>query len=140
MATSVYLSNPSLTINAVDLQDQCTSATVNYVLEQLETTSFGDTARKYGASTVTSLQNNSIEVELYQSYAASETEATIYGLVGIQTTLVLKPTSAAVGATNPSYTLTGAYLSAHTPINASLGELSTITLTFTGGVLTKAVA
>jgi hypothetical protein len=140
MATSVYLSQPSLVINAIDLQDQCTSATINYVLEQLETTAFGDTARKYGASTVTSLQNNSIEVELYQSYAASETEATIYGLVGIQTTLVLKPTSAAVGATNPSYTLTGAYLSAHTPINASLGELSTITLTFTGGVLTKAVA
>jgi len=140
MATSVYLSNPSLTINAVDLQDQCTSATVNYVLEQLETTAFGDSARKYGASTVTSLQNNSIEVELYQSYAASETEATIFGLVGIQTTIVVKPTSAAVGATNPSYTLTGAYLSAHTPINASLGELSTITLTFTGGVLTKAVA
>ena len=140
MATSVYLSQPSLVINAVDLQDQCTSATINYVYEQLETTAFGDTARKYGASTVTSLQNNSIEVELYQSYAGSETEATIYGLVGIQTTLVLKPTSAAVGATNPSYTLTGAYLSAHTPINASLGELSTITLTFTGGVLTKAVA
>jgi len=140
MATSVYLSNPSLTINAVDLQDQCTSATINYVLEQLETTSFGDTARKYGASTVTSLQNNSIEVELYQSYQASETEATVFGLVGIQTTLVLKPTSAAVGATNPSYTLTNCYLSAHTPINASLGELSTVTLTFTGGVLTKAVA
>jgi len=140
MATSVYLSNPSLTINAVDLQDQCTSATVNYVLEQLETTSFGDTARKYGASTVTSLQNNSIEVELYQSFQASETEATVFGLVGIQTTLVLKPTSAAVGATNPSYTLTNCYLSAHTPINASLGELSTITLTFTGGVLTKAVS
>ena len=140
MATSVYLSNPSITINSVDLQDQCTSAVVNYVLEQLETTSFGDTARKFGASAVTSLQNNSIEVELYQSYAASETEATIFGLVGIQTTLVLKPTSAAVGATNPSYTLTNCYLSAHTPINASLGELSTITLTFSGGVLTKAVA
>jgi hypothetical protein len=70
MATSVYLSNPVVTINSVDLQDQCTSAVVNYVYEQLETTAFGDTARKYGASTVTSLQNNSIEVELYQSYAA----------------------------------------------------------------------
>ena len=140
MATSVYLSNPKVTINAVDLQDQCTSATVNYVLEQLETTAFGDTARKYGASTVTSLQNNSIEVELYQSYAASETEATIYGLVGIQTTLIVAPATGAASATNPTYTLTGAYLESHTPINASLGELSTITLTFTGGVLTKAVA
>ena len=140
MATSVYLSNPNVTINSVDLRDQCTSATLNFVYEQLETTSFGDTARKFGASTVTSLQNNSVEVELYQSYAASETEATIYGLVGIQTTIIVAPATGTATATNPIYTLTGAYLESHTPINASLGELSTITLTFTGGVLTKAVS
>ena len=139
MATSVYLSNPNVTINSVDLRDQCTSATLNYVYEQLETTAFGDTARKFGASSVTSLQNNSVEVELYQSYAGSETEATIYGLVGIQTTILLAPETGIASATNPIYTLTGAYLESHTPINASLGELSTITLTFTGGVLTKAV-
>lgn len=140
MATSVYLSNPNVTINSVDLRDQCTSATLNYVYEQLETTAFGDTARKYGASTVTSLQNNSVEIELYQSYAGSETEATIYGLVGITTNIVLAPATGVASATNPIYTLTGAYLESHTPINASLGELSTITLTFTGGVLTKAVS
>ena len=139
MATSVYLSNPSVTINSVDLRDQCTSATLNYVYEQLETTAFGDTARKFGASSVTSLQNNSVEIELYQSYAGSETEATIYGLVGITTNVVLAPATGVASATNPIYTLTGAYLESHTPINASLGELSTITLTFTGGVLTKAV-
>ena len=137
MPTSVYLSNPNVTINSVDLRDQCTSATLNYVYEQLETTAFGDTARKFGASAVTSLQNNSVEVELYQSYAGSETEATIYGLVGIQTTILLAPATGIASATNPIYTLTGAYLESHTPINASLGELSTITLTFTGGVLTK---
>ena len=137
MATTVYLSNPNVTINSVALQDQCTSAVVNYVYEQLETTAFGDTARKFGGSAVTSLQNNTIEVTLYQSYAASETEATIFGLVGIVTTLVVAPASGVVSATNPFYTLVGAYLSSHTPINASLGELSEITLTFSGGVLTK---
>ena len=137
MATTVYLSNPNVTINSISLQDQCTSAVVNYVYEQLETTAFGDTARKFGGSAVTSLQNNSIEVELYQSYAASETEATIFGLVGIVTTLVVAPASGSVSSTNPFYTLVGAYLESHTPINASLGELSTITLTFSGGVLTK---
>jgi hypothetical protein len=140
MATSVYLSNPNVTINSVVLQDQCTSATLNYVLEQLETTAFGDTARVYGASTVTSLQNNSVEIELYQSYASAETEDTIYGLVGIQTTIIVAPATGVASATNPIYTLTGAYLESHTPINASLGELSTITLTFAGGVLTKAVS
>lgn len=78
MATSTYLSNPSVTINSVDLSDQCTSATVTYTAEALEATAFGDTARKYTSG----LQNNEVTVTLYQSYAASETEATIYALVG----------------------------------------------------------
>ena len=143
MATTVYLSSPALTINSVNLTDQATSAVLTYVYEQLETTSFGDTGRKFGGSAVTSLQNNTFEVTLYQSYAASETEATIYGLVGIQTTITVSPTAAGLAtpsATEPKYTLTGCYLESHTPINATLGELSTITLTFTGGALTKAVA
>lgn len=134
--SSTYLSNPSITINAVDLSDQCTSAVINYVAEQLENTTFSNTSRSFTSG----LYSNTVTVTLYQSYAASETEASIYSLVGSTTTLVLKPSSSAVGASNPSYTLTGAYLSAHTPINASLGELSTIDLTFSGGVLTKAVA
>ena len=140
MATSVYLSNPVVTINSVLLTDQCTSATVNYVYEQLETTSFGDTARKFGGAAVTSLQNNSIEVELFQSYAASETEATVFGLVGVTTTIIVAPASGIATATNPIFTLTGCYLESHTPINASLGELSVLTLSFAGGVLTKAVS
>jgi hypothetical protein len=63
--------------------------------------------------------------------------------VGIQTTITISPTAAGLttpAADAPKYTLTGAYLESHTPINASLGELSTITLTFSGGTLTKAVA
>ena len=134
--SSTYLSNPSITINAVDLSDQCTSAVINYVSEQLENTTFSNTSRSFTSG----LYSNTVTVTLYQSYAATETEASIYTLVGTTTTLVLKPSSSAVGASNPSYTLTGAFLSAHTPINASLGELSTIDLTFSGGVLTKAVA
>ena len=134
--SSTYLSNPSVTINSVDLTDQCTSAVVNYVAEQLENTTFGNTSRSFTSG----LYSNTVTVTLYQSYAASETEASIYSLVGSTTTLVVKPSSGAVSATNPSYTLTGAYLSAHTPINASLGELSTIDLTFSGGVLAKAVS
>ena len=136
MATSVYLSNPSVTINSVDLSDQCTAASITYTVEALENTAFGSTARTYTSG----LANNSITVTLYQSYAASETEVSVYNLVGTTTTLVIKPSSGAVSATNPSYTLTNAYLESHTPINASLGELSTIDLTFTGGTLTKATS
>jgi hypothetical protein len=136
MPTTTYLSNPTVTINSVDLSDQCTSATVTYTAEALESTAFGDTARKYTSG----LQNNEVTVTLYQSYASTETEATIYALVGTTTTLVLKPSSAAVGTSNPSYTLASAYLETHTPIAASLGELSTVTLVFRGGTLTKATS
>ena len=136
MAISTYLSNPSCVINSVDLSDQATAATITYTVEALQNTAFGSTARTFTAG----LQNNSVVVTLYQSYAGSETEASIYSLVGTTTTLVLKPSSGAVSATNPSYTFAQTYLESHTPINASLGELSTIDLTFTGGTLTKATS
>ena len=136
MATSVYLSSPDLTINSVSLTDQATAAVITYSVEALENTAFGSTSRTYTGG----LANNSITVTLYQSYASNETEASIYSLVGTTTTIVLKPSSGAVSTTNPSYTLTGAYLESHTPINASLGELSTIDLTFTGGTLAKATS
>jgi len=35
MATSTYLSNPVVTVNAVDLSDQCSGATVNQTFAQL---------------------------------------------------------------------------------------------------------
>jgi hypothetical protein len=137
--SSTYLSNPAITINSVDLTDQCTSAVLNYVSEQLENTTFSNTSRSFTSG----LYSNTVTVTLYQSYAASETEASIYSLVGTTTTIVLSPTAAGLvtpSATAPKYSLVGAFLSAHTPINASLGELSTIDLVFSGGVLTKAVA
>lgn len=136
MATTTFLGNVSLTINSVDLSDQCTAATLTYTAEALESTSLASTARSYTAG----LQNNEVTVTLMQSYAATETEATIYALVGTTTTLVIKPTSSAVSATNPSYTLTGAYLESHTPINSTVGELATVDLTFRGGTLVKATS
>jgi len=136
MATSTYLANPDLTINSVSLTDQCSSATITFTAAALESTSFGDSARKYTSG----LNNNEVTVTLYQSYAATETESTIYALVGTTTTIVIKPSSGAVSATNPSYTLTGAYLETHTPIAATMGELSTISLTFRGGTLAKATS
>lgn len=136
MATATFLAGASVTIASVDLSDQVTNAVLTYTAEALEATSLADTARKY----VAGLQNNEFTVTLMQSYASTETEATIYPVVGTTATIVVKPNSGAVSATNPSYTLTGAYLASHTPINSSVGELSMIELTFQGGTLAKATS
>jgi hypothetical protein len=135
MATSTYLSNPLVTINAVDLSDQCTAATLTKTVEALESTSFGGTARVY----VGGLQANEITLTLYNSFAASETYATLSGLVGSSTNITVKPTSGATSATNPIFTITGCYLESLPIVNASLGELDTIDLTFQGGTYSVAI-
>ncbi len=130
MATTTYLSNPVVKINNVDLTDQCTAATLTRTVEALESTAFGGTARVYTGG----LENNELTVTLYMSYAASETYATLAALVGTQTNVQVQPTSGSESATNPKFILTGAYLETLPVLNASLGELSTIDITFRGGV------
>lgn len=131
----LVLTNASITVNSVDLSDQANSVELNYEVEAVETTAFGTNRSFIGG-----LQNNTCTIEFMQDFAATEVEATIFPLVGTQTTIVIKPTSGAVSATNPSYTLTGAYLASHTPVAATVGELAMTSLTFTGGTLAKAVA
>ena len=139
MATSTYLSNPALTINAVNLSDQCTSATLTAVTQAQNSSAFGSTDNFFVAGTTM----NTFEVELFMSYAASETYATLAALVGTQTTVTISPTAAGLAtptATAPKFTLTNCYLESLPLIDASFGDLSTITLSFQGGTLTTAVS
>lgn len=136
MATSTYLSNPTCTINSVDLQDQCRAATMTVKYDALESTAFGSSSRVYTAG----LGDHEFTVTLLMSYAATETYATLATLVGTATTVSIKPTSSATSATNPSFVLTGTYLEALPVIDAAYGELSEIDITFKGGVYTVAVS
>jgi hypothetical protein len=136
MATSTYLSNPVVTINAVDMSDQCTSAVLTRVIESLESTAFGQTNRSY----VGGLENSTLTVSMYNSFAVSETYATLKALVGTQVTVKVKPTSAATSATNPESTLTLAYMESLPIVNGQLGALDTIDITFTGGAYSVAIA
>jgi hypothetical protein len=132
MATSTYLSNPKVTVNAVDLSDQCTAATFTIAYDALESTAFGDTDRKFTKG----LGNHTLTLTFYASFASSETWATLNGLVGTTTTVIVKPDATAVdSATNPGLTLTGAFLPS-LPIATSVGELGTIDVTLQGGVFT----
>ena len=131
------LTDAVITINSVALSSYSNSVVMNYEIDSVESTSFGSTGHKF----VGGLQNNSMDVELFQDYASNQVEATIYPLVGTQTTVVIKATSDAVGATNPEYTLTNCFLAAHQPVGGGgVGEMAATSLSFTGGVLTKAVS
>ena len=129
MATSTYLANPVVTVNSVSLTDQCTAATFTHRFDQLENTTFGKTDRTYQAG----LGNHEVTLSLYMSYAASETYATLAALVGTTTTVTV-----ADSAGGDVFTLVGCYLTELPVISATLGELSTIDISFVGGVYSVA--
>ena len=132
----IVLTNAFVSVGGVDLSDHSNTVTVNYEIDSVEVTAFGDAGHKFTGG----LQNNSIEVTFHQDYAASKTEATLYPLVGTTTTVVVKPNGSTTSATNPSYTLSSAFLAAHTPVAGAVGELAATSVTFTGGTLVKAVS
>ena len=137
MATSTYLSNPVVLIGAssaatTDITDQVSAVTVNYVVEALEDTAFGSTARTNTAG----LQSNSATLTLYASFASSESYAILAPLVGTKCYIKVTPASGANSATNPGFELTNTYLSALPVINANLGELATYDIELMGGAYT----
>jgi hypothetical protein len=137
MATSTYLSNPVVLIGATsasttDITDQVSACTVNYIVEALEDTAFGSTARTNTAG----LQSNSATLTLYASFAATESYALLSVLVGTKCYIKVTPAGGANSATNPGFELTNTYLSALPVINANLGELATYDIELMGGAYT----
>ena len=92
------LKDAALTVNSVNLSSYVTSITLNYETDSVEVTAMGATGHKFTGG----LQNISLDVTLNQDFAASQVAATLDALIGSTTTVVVKPTSAAVSATNPS--------------------------------------
>lgn len=117
--TTLVFDDASLVINSVDLSDHVKSVTLNYEAESLDDTAMGDDTK----SSKGGLKNWGMSVEFHQDYAASSVDATIFPIVGSTVAVVLKPTSAAVSATNPSYSGNG-MITTYQPVGGSVGELS----------------
>jgi len=133
MATATYLSNPTVNITysavTTDFSDQCDSLEIMIQKDSLESTAFGDTGHKY----VSGLETVEVTMELFLSYGAGEVEALLWSYLGNSVTIIASPSGTSETASNPEYTLTNMYLESFTPINATVGELSKVTATFTGG-------
>ena len=125
------LSNAFLSVNSVDLSAYVTSITISQSADSVEDTSMGDTARSY----IGGLTTGTLDISFNQDFAASKTEATIYPLLGTTTTCVVRPTAAAVGTTNPSYTAT-VLVTEWTSVEGSVGDLATASVSWpiTGNV------
>lgn len=134
MATTTFLSNATINITqgmtSYDLSDQGNACTITIGQDSLESTAFGDTGHRF----VGGLQSVEVSIDFFLSYGANEVEAALADMVGQgNTTLVISPSGTVESATNPEYTITNAMLANFTPVNSTVGELATVTATFTGG-------
>ena len=127
-------------VNAVDLTTYVTNVEVVKAVDSVESTAMSSTSTN-GHTFVGGIQNNTVTISFNQDFAATKVNATLTALVGVQTTVVVRPTSATVGATNPNFTLTGALMSEYRPVTGAVGDLATVgAITFNGGLLTEPIA
>ena len=134
MATSTFLSNATINITqgvtTTDLSDQGNACTITVGFDSLESTAFGDTGHRFTQG----LQTVDVSIDFFLSYGATEVETALAAMVGQGTTvLTISPSGTVESASNPEYTITNAMIESFTPINSTVGELATVTATFTGG-------
>jgi hypothetical protein len=126
----------SVTVNSVDLSDHVQSVAFDVNSTEVDVTCMGDVwdqmvgGRKRASGSVT----------FYQDFEASSVDATVNALIGTTTTLVFLPTSSAVGATNPEYTITGALITGYNPVAGTYGDAAMTVMTWTGGTLARATS
>jgi len=132
----LVLTNASVVFGSTDLSSYISSITLNSTFDIVETTAFGDTAKKR----VAGLADNSVTFEFHQDYATSAVEQTIYPLLGTAVSVVAKPVAGTTTTINPQYTFS-TLVSEWTPLNGSVGELATASVTWPiSGAITKATS
>lgn len=132
----LVLTNAYVVFASTDLSDHISSISLNTSYDIVETTAFGDTARKR----VAGLADNSVTFEFHQDYASGSVESTIYPLLGTAVTCEVRPVNTTVSATNPKYTFS-VLISEWTPLGGGIGELLTASATWPiSGVITKATS
>lgn len=106
----------STTLNSVELAQEA---------DDLETTAFGSSWR----TRIGGLKQASLTLNFMQDFAAGSVDATLNNLLGSIATVVIKPTSGTVTATNPTYTMT-ALVTQYSPFASSVGDIATLSVTW----------
>lgn len=131
----LVLTNAVVTLSGTDISANVASITLTTSVNEVETTSFGNTAK----TRVAGLIDNSVKLDIHNDYSAID--GLIMPLVGgTAVTMVVKPNGTTASTANPSYTFS-VLVTESTPVNGAVGELNTQSLTWPiSGAITRATA
>jgi len=127
----------SVSINgSTALASYLTQVELKSSANDITTTSFGS----QWVTRVAGLKEGSLTLQFNQDYAATTVDATLWPLLGANATVVIKPTSTAVSASNPTYTAV-CLVTDLTPVSGNIGDLATFSVTWpTNGTVSRATA
>jgi len=126
----------SVTLNGTNLSDALQSVNLTVQSDEVETTTFGGGWK----TMVGGLRSGSLQLNFFQDFAAGSVDATLWPLINTIGTVVIKPTSSTVSATNPTYTAS-VLVNNYGPFSSSVGDLASFSVTLpTTGEITRATA
>ena len=124
---AIFLNNGvSCVLNSIDLSSYLTAVTINQSFDELEVTAMADTSHKY----VKGLEVSTITLDFLNDNAAATVIPTLRSAYGTTVTVVIKQTTAAVSASNPSYTAS-VLINNLQNVNGSVADMSMQSLTLT---------
>jgi len=126
-----------ITINGAAFSSSLAAVTLSLSSEEQETTAFGNDYR----SRIGGLKDASISLDFHQDFGAAAVDATLFPLLGSNATVVVKPTSAALGTANPGFS--AVYLvTEYSPYDSSVGDLATFSVEWpiASGTVTRLTA
>ena len=122
-----------ITINSVNFSTSLAAATLDISREQLEITSFGNTARRY----IAGLQDASLTLSFHQDFAVGSVDSTLFTNLGGTVAITIKPTSGSVTSSNPVFSF-NALVVQTTPFASNVGDLATMDVTWpVDGAITR---
>ena len=125
------LTSEYVAINSVDYSDHCKGATL--VVDATDFASGG------WVEYIGGLKSGSLQLEFMDDVADNDIDEELWALLGTVTAFAVRPTSSAVGTSNPQYS--GSVLVTSHSIGGSVGDLAMKSLTFpTSGAVSRATS
>ena len=123
------------TINGVDYSSSLAQVELSIESDDVETTAFGSDWR----TRIGGLKQASLTLSFHSDFASGAIDSVLWPLLSTIATVVIKPSSGTVSASNPTYT--GTFLVNNHMFSASVGDLSTFDVTWpASGTVTRATA
>lgn len=115
-------------VDGTDLSNRSNAVTINQEDDEQDVTAFTAQARQRAKG----IPDGAIEVTFFQDFEAGSTHSVLSPLkdTDVPFPVWVIPTDATVSATNPAFLLEEALLFNYSPLQGSVGEVSTIEATF----------